>query len=388
MSARARLLGVLLGGVLATVVFVAAGLHAPPEPGGLGDAGPVLPDCEGAVRTIVIHYVPDARDIVRDAYRDLLCRLPADVVVRVVCPDRRDFADLRAFAGPVRCALQPVVAGHPMTCWSRDRWLALPPRDRSGRTLLLLPRGEVAAEAWPARAGDGRIGFDLASSCPKRLRAERSRLYFDGGDFAADAHSVFVAGSVLERNIQRTVEDPERFVREMSRVLSRKVVLLRNAPDHHVGMYMMPIGGRRVLVGDPRIARMLLSGRQQDAAAVRSMLAAAGGWDAGCETQRRFDAVAACCREAGYAVHRIPVVPAADGRTYLTYCNVLLDERDGTRTVYMPVYRGAGILNRAAAAAWRKEGYTVRRVDCTRVYRHGGSLRCLVNVLERGVGPA
>ena len=105
--------------------------------------------------------------------------------------------------------------------------------------------------------------------------------------------------------------------------------------------------------------------------------------DTSAETQRRFDAVARTCREAGYSVLRMPVVPAADGRTYWTYLNVVIDRRGAERIVYMPVYRGAEALNREAAGRWRAAGFRVRPVDCTATFRHGGSLRCLVNVLAR-----
>ena len=80
------------------------------------------------------------------------------------------------------------------------------------------------------------------------------------------------------------------------------------------------------------------------------------------------------------------MVPGADGRTYLAYLNVLIDVRGGERIVYMPVFRGAGDLNAAAARVWSGAGYTVRPVDCTDTYVHGGSLRCLVNILRREAG--
>ena len=77
-------------------------------------------------------------------------------------------------------------------------------------------------------------------------------------------------------------------------------------------------------------------------------------------------------------------MPGLDGRTYLTYLNVILDERDGGRIVYMPIYGHAAAINAAAAEVWRQLGYLVRPVDCSTAYRHFGSLRCLVNVLSRG----
>ena len=97
-----------------------------------------------------------------------------------------------------------------------------------------------------------------------------------------------------------------------------------------------------------------------------------------------FDAVATQSSRSGYRVVRIPVIPGRDGRTYLTYLNVIIDRQKGEDIVYMPVFRGAESLNKSVAEVWQEAGYTVRQVDCTDVYTHGGSLRCLVNILLRG----
>ena len=45
---------------------------------------------------------------------------------------------------------------------------------------------------------------------------------------------------------------------------------------------------------------------------------------------------------------RVPTIPAADGRTYLTYVNCLIDRQGDRRIVYLPFYRGAAALNVAA----------------------------------------
>jgi hypothetical protein len=108
-----------------------------------------------------------------------------------------------------------------------------------------------------------------------------------------------------------------------------------------------------------------------------------GGPDFTPETQHLFDAVAAQAAAAGYKVIRIPVVPARDSRTYLTYVNVLLDRQGTQRIVYLPTYQGADGLNAAARAVWEGLGWQVRPVDCTSAYRHFGCLHCLVNVLAR-----
>jgi hypothetical protein len=364
-------LGVAIG--LAAVMVVLAVYRGDGGPADL-QPGPLLSDCDGPLRQLVIHYVEEAADTVAPTYRDFLAQLPADVTVYVVCPRREAFDDLQARIGPTGCRLSPVIVDHAMTTWSRDRWLALGPSP-NGRMLLLAPRGEDAAGVWPARAGDGRIAADLAAALSPSVTARTSDLYFDGGDFMADGETAFVRPAVLRRNLQHTVATREALVARLEDVLKRRVILFDDAPDHHVGMYLMPVGDRTVLVGDPRLAEPLSRRGNPQPPFLADFSAAAIA---------RFEAVAEQCRAAGYRVVRIPVVPGEDGRTYLTYVNAILDQRDGQRIVYMPVFAGADALNRAATAVWRELGYEVRPVSCDACYRHFGTLHCLVNVLRRG----
>lgn len=342
--------------------------------------GPLLGDCEGTIRELVIHYVRGAAEVVGATYGDFLEQLPADVTVHVVCPDRAALEEFLDRVGPTECVLSPVVVGHPITVWSRDRWLALAPAADAGPTTLLCPRNELGVDVWPARAGDQRVGADLAARLGRSVVSVRSELYFDGGDVVADGETVFVTPAVLLRNLQRTVQTQEELIERLSKLLKRKVVLLRDAPEHHAGMYMMPVGDRTVLVGDAAAASRLVG---ESAETHFDDLCPKEGPDFAAATMARFDAVAQQCEAAGYRVVRIPIVPGRDGRTYVTYLNAVLDRRGQRRIVYMPVFSGAESLNRAAAEVWSGLGYEVRAVDCDACYPHFGSLRCLVNVLRR-----
>jgi hypothetical protein len=369
------LIGVALG--LAVAVGVLAFYRGHDTPAA---AGPLLSECDGALRRVVIHYADAADEDVVPTFRDFLRQLPAGVDVRVVCPSADTFDALSRQVGPTECRLTPVLVDHPVTSWSRDRWLALGP-ERGGPTTLLCPRAEDGADVWPARKGDQKVADDLAAALAPAVRARRSDFFFDGGDFDADGETAFVRPSVLLRNVQRTVTTREELLAKLEAELRRKVLLLEGAPDHHVGMYLMPVGGRTVVVGDPKLAEQVLAGAPDEAAAVAAFLP--GGPDFTQATADRFEAVARRCREAGYTVVRIPLVPGADGRTYLTYVNAILDERDGRRTVYAPSYPFAGSLNRSAAAVWAEVGYEVRPVECDRAVRNFGGLHCLVNVVQR-----
>lgn len=354
---RRILLGIVLGLLAAPLLFALRGDGA--------GRGAVLSDCDGRIREIVIHYVSGAAPRVGRAYREFLGGLPSDVVVRVVTPDAAAFDELRETVGELPPALRPVIVGHPTTVWSRDRWLAR--AGAGGATSLLLPAAEDGAASWPPRAGDSLVGTDLAAALAG-VTARRSSLGFDGGDFVADSETVFVAPRVGDRNGR------EGLAEALAAALRRRVVLLDRAPPYHAGMYMMPAGERRVVVGDPSLARGLLS-PAGDPNPV--------GTDFSPELQARFDAVAKRCEAEGYRVVRMPVLPGRDGRTWLTPLNVLIDGRPGGRVVHLPVYRTAPALNEAAARIWAGLGYEVRPVDCTETFPLFGSLRCLVNVLRR-----
>lgn len=364
------LLGFLGAAVVLTVCEVQPSGRAPTK---LPVHGPLLPDCHGALTHLVIHSTAAATPIVRKTYRQFLALLPADVTVYIVCPARETFSGLYRQVGPTRCRLVPVVADHAMTCWSRDRWLAFAPL-RGRPALLLAPREEAGADLWAERRGDHRSAFDLATALPDQVVAANSDLAFDGGDFVADDSTAFVTPDVVRRNVGHTVASAAELSHRLERLLRKKVVILSEAPPHHAGMFMMLARHRTALVGDPSLARRM-------PAPSRPLPLAQPDFSE--ETQRAFDAVSLACQAHGYHVVRIPTVPDVDGRTYLTWLNVILDERAGRRVVYMPVFEQAEPLNAAAAAVWESLGYSVGRVDCTATYRHYGSLRCLVNVLAR-----
>src|SRR5512133_870602 len=365
--------GILAGAILGAGLLRLAGGDARDQA-----SGSILSECDGHLRDLVIQYECSAREVSLPVYRQLLPRLEPEVTVRVVCPDKQAFDELRAAVGEVRCLLKPVLIGHSITTWSRDRWVALVPEKKGRPSTLLYPRGEAAQEVWPARAGDRRVAADLAAVSKSSTLARRSSLYFDGGDFLSDADNVIVIPRVLQRNLQHTVANREVLLSILSAEFHRRVILLDEAPDHHAAMFMASVGHRTMLVGDPRLGGKLMS--LPNDGPVSGLPAEADFSEA---TQHLFDAVAARCEAAGYKVIRIPTLLSTDGRTYFTYVNALIDERPGGRVVYLPCYRGQEVMNQAAARIWEGQGYEVRPIDCTSTYRHGGCLHCLVNVAAR-----
>jgi hypothetical protein len=366
--------GVVIGLALGIVILNLAsdGRRQPPT------AGAILSECDGHFRELVIQYEPSAREIVSRPYADFLGAIEGDVTVYVVCPSRAAYDELAAFVGPVRCQLRPIIVNHPMTTWSRDRWVALAPALPNGITTLLHQPEEASAAIWPARAGDEKISDDIANALPSSAFARCANFYFDGGDFLADNETVFVAPRVLLRNIQNTEFNKDAFLQDVSLALKRRVVLFDEAPDHHAAMFMASVGNKTVLVGDPKLGRSLLP-----TSIPADFPELPDGPDFTTQTQHLFDAVANQCAQAGYRVVRIPTIPAADGRSFLTYANCLIDQQGSRRIVYLPFYRGATSLNNAARKVWENLGYEIRPVDCTTTYLEFGCVHCLVNVLKR-----
>jgi len=240
-------LGVVLGLLTASAILSLTGNAGRRKP----NSGPILSECDGRLRELVIHYEPTAKPMVAEVYRDFLGALEADVTVYVVCPEDTVYEDFRSLLGPVKCRLSPIVAHHPITTWSRDRWVALAPGSNAEPTTLWMPRGEAAEEIWPARAGDERVGHDIAATLGPAVHPRRSSFYFDGGDFLADSKNVFVVPRVLQRNIQNTVRSRDEFLGTIAAEFKRNVILLAESPDHHAGMFMASAGNNIMLVGDP-----------------------------------------------------------------------------------------------------------------------------------------
>ena len=114
-----------------------------------------------------------------------------------------------------------------------------------------------------------------------------------------------------------------------------------------------------------------------------------------------FDALAEALEARQIRVHRLPILltrsatslqdiddaqrPYARSIDYpiLTYNNVLQEERDGARRVYLPGY-GFDALDEAAQSAWQSLGREVTVVEGYATSSlYGGALRCSAKVLER-----
>ncbi len=341
----------------------------------------VLPDTCGAITEIVMNYDSDLAWETSPMFRDLFEALPSDIDIRVHCESQasaREFilrwgSSAKAQGRRVRI----VNVGLGLTTWARDRVLARSADDAFGRPDNVVPAPD------PAYGGERLNELYV----PEMIRASQlgpaicnTWIHFEGGNVVSNQKHAFVGINVLEENGTRNTSS--LILSELRRVLGREIILVQDrrgdVPWCHVDMYLTPVDNETVLVGSTAVGFALLDGESLDDGA--STDDSDGCFDS--VDDESFDAVASQMENLGYKVFRLPVVPYGDGDWMVTYNNVLMETRDGSKVVYMPTYN-LPRLDGFAEQVYRALGYEVRPIDVSRLYRLGGAVRCVVNVTRR-----
>lgn len=314
-------------------------------------------DASGRLQRIAIHYTPAMDDQAMPVWKQLFLALPDDVQVEVAVPSQRDYDRFIRGVGAAR-RFHPVIVGHPITTWSRDRMAALDDGHVLAPPRVGTPSGE--------RAGDWDVPFAIAKAHGDRPRL--SDVVFEGGDLAASAHRIFADANLVTHNLGRGDATPAHLKASLEHTFRQELIWLGDAvgdvPEHHIMMYMVPLDDTHALVGDVRMG--MGSRAAHDAT----------------DHAAQFERVAKELEAHGIAVTRIPVVVLPGAGSYVTYTNALFDRRDGKKVVYLPTYREP-VLDAQARAIYERLGYAVVPIDVSSIYTLNGSLGCLVNVLAR-----
>jgi hypothetical protein len=383
--ASERGIAIAAGLVLAAAAF---GLHflvtrAPPKasPSPTYAAERAVSDDIGALDEVLMHYVPELENVFDDTYLDFLRTLPASTrLVLVIQRGRRGALDaFLARAGiDFSARMRVVEIAAPLGIWSKDRALVL--RGPAGSTLLVPPKTSNASRPF-----DAAIVPAVVDAMPDRgFTLREMPLAFDAGDFAVAGSTVLFDANLLGRNRSRGFATAAALMERVHRLLGRDVAMLGtdegDVPRHHMSMYMAPLPGRAVLVGDPSLAKGILGERfapgETSVETGRPLVA-----DFSAPTQARFDRAARDLARAGFRVIRIPNVPF-DDKTYFAYTNGVFETRDGRRIAWVPKF-DVDALDRAAATKYEAEGFEVVPVRVRKVYPQHGTIGCLVNVLSR-----
>ena len=227
-----------------------------------------------------------------------------------------------------------------------------------------------------ARGNDERVPDLLASRLPG-TDCHALPFFFDGGDLLSDERFAFVAANFLARNQPYDTDDRSGLLKRIGDAFNKTVIAIGNettdVPDHHIGMYLTPLGNGAVAVGDPDLG-LALTGDLPEA----STLAI----ERDTSKYAPFRFVAEALEAKGLRVVRIPMLLTTRPQVYVTYNNAIQETRGSQKRIYMPTY-GIPTLDQAATAVYEKEGWTVLPINVTKVYTYTGSLRCLIGILRR-----
>lgn len=345
----------------------------------LGRPSPPLPaqlvsDVEGPLRRISIHYCTAFHAYSSETLHDLVHQLSPDTHIDVAVETQTEFDKLSAFLKSNTSKRLPklhaVVTGFPITPWSKDRYGTM--ASRRG-PVLCVPSAKIAGRRIAA-PGDDAVPALLA-----RDGIERRELpfRFDGGDLICSRDTIFMAANCLARNQPYDQEGQARLLSKMETTFGKSIVLLgetpADVPAHHIGMYLTPLGKKTVIVGDPDWGLDLYreSGSSSTTPLPRS--------DVRLEP---FRFIRRTLERQGFKVIPVPLIVTDQPQVYITYNNGILETRNRKQIFYMPSY-DIPLLDDAAAAVYEKQGITVRRTRVAKLYRHTGSLRCLVGIVER-----
>lgn len=359
----------------------------------------VLSDVGGPIRSLVMQLIAGSP---LGPLVDIATALRGARVVLVGDSEERCAAAASALARSGRLARdirRLVVAEGELTSWPRDTFIS--GRDGFGAPVLLL-RAQYDGDD---PAADRRVPYCMVERGLTSGRVVQSPHFFEGGNLVTDDDQVFVGYDIIGDNVPlRTPEWERAAERSISRAFGRPLVVVGSAdnppPLGHIDMFLTPLGGGAVLVGDPVWGVEIISDLSRTARERYDYRFGGGDPDkyAGTpfslmelafETAQpdivgRFDRLVRELRGLGFAVHRVPILlpgPAAE-LPILSYNNVVQEHDVYGRHVLVPRY-GIDALDEVAARTWRRLGWRVSAIDLSEMPDLHGAVRCMTQILTR-----
>lgn len=386
---QSSLFGIVVGIGVAVLSLLALQRFSHKSPP-LVERGAVLPEADGALRHVLLHWTPRADPILAPAYQDFLRAIDSSVKVTFVVPrgmtpkERGALASRFDSIDPTKslAARATVIeVDGPITPWSKDRALVTVP---SGRQPARLVVPAEPPDSWRERRNDWQSVTEVARQLAPRFAHEVAPFDFDAGDLMVGRGQLLIDTNLLEKNRRRGYASMKALGARLGEFFHMPVLTLGenwgDTPRHHLSMYMTTLTQNHVLVGDPTLGRAIVGDNWQpgERGIETGQLLAA---DFSPTTVQRFNNGATALAAHGFQVTRIPTV-AFEDKTYLAYTNGVFEVRDQRRIAYLPNY-DVPALDAAAYEVYRKLGWEVIPIRVRGLYPFHGTIGCVVNVLER-----
>lgn len=382
---------------------------APP----VAQSGLLLSDASGKIEQLMLQCPGrGSAEALAPAWSRLSEELSAEAKMVVTVPPGKDGQEVQDYllqhvAHPEK--MQFLTNAHPsrMSVWSRDS--VLPVVGPDGQTTLVVPLRRSWAGSNPEQdTADINVPWLMAGSNLEHPVKAAPQLWVsvDGGNVVSNATTAFVGSDSLRNTVQLRAEQgkaasEEEALQDMQDLFGKNIVILNQGGQaaFHVDLYCTPLGEKKVLVGDPGLALKILDGlppkeryEAEKSLADKAELMRDGLFDkyrqahGSPEAQSRYDEVAAQLEGLGFEVERIPCLPPGKlGHPSLSYNNVLVEEYDEVKKVYLPQY-DCPPLDQAASALYQSLGYTVVPLPLTELSKMQGALRCSALPTNREFG--
>lgn len=341
-----------------------------------------FPEASAEIRTLLLQYDAEVAGDIFPAWRDLARQLPAQVQLVLACGEGsvRAGTRLAEHAGFAPDRVRTVTTEGPPTVWARDRVLALASREPGSVDLLTPDPAMVEVDLLP----DLQVSEALASAEGGPFLAIPSGLHFAGGDLLFSASRPIAGSHLLLANLDRMFRSEADAIAGLAQTFGAAPLIVgrkAGVPHEHCDMFLTVLGPDTVLLGNPISGAAWLEDLL-DSGLPSAVMPLHDQWHP--DTTRREAPVYKAIREelvaAGLEVRSIPILVGQQG-SFLTWNNALVERRADGLHAYVPRY-GIAALDEAAFAVYADAGVVPHPIDVARLAQHGGTVRCITNVLE------
>lgn len=415
-----------------------------------GMGGLLFPDSHGKIKHMALQLgnvefgkpLPtETRDALLGVWTQLINNMDPQTQFSFICADQPSVDCVAKMAhdtgaDPSRIHIIDAHSEKGMSIWIRDSML--PTLDADGRTKILIQDRTY----WPGPE-DNKVAPLIDAAYPQIFSQAHPALRIDGGNVLSN-HNVSLVGidsfNQMKERLGELANDPSNLaqmealykkatghpVRDQEHFwdLLPKLVLasefqrpvkvigtddpltpnVETQPAFHIDMCVTPIGDKKFLVGDPRMAIDTFNAMSpEERAQLNKEMVAAGTLREGddligrlIETNQdpdyvaNYDRVAKELKESGFEIERIPSMIGL--RTtwslpYLTYNNCMMeiyknDQGQEVKNVYLPQY-GCKPLDEMAQKTYEANGYHVVPLQMSAISKLEGAIRCSSYALER-----
>ena len=416
-----------------------------------GVGGLLFPDSHGKIEHLALQLgdvefnkpLPkETHDALMGVWDQLFTHMSPESHFTVVCANSSGVADVQQLAQNAglkadRVEIIDAQAQKGMSIWIRDSML--PTLDEQGNTKILIQDRTY----WPGPE-DNKVAELIDKSHDNIYSQPHPALRIDGGNVVSNRNLSLVGIDSINQmrdrlhelavepgNYKQMLEfyehttgtspadDMDKFWADMPKLVlasefHRPVMVVgtddlatanvETQPAFHIDMAVTPIGDKKFLVGDPKLAieafqalspeerakvnqEMIKAGTLKEGDDLIGRLCEVNG---GADYQSNYDRVATELKEAGFEVERIPSMIGL--RTtwslpYLTYNNCMMEIYDNdkgqtVKNVYLPQY-GCQPLDDWSRRVYQENGYTVVPLQMSAVSKLEGAIRCSCYALER-----